>query len=80
MITIIKLPTLINNDCKMLKETPENILFHTKPQNRAFRRSHLSLESSTNMTNLKARNLKSFDKYDCQQDRSGVSSDPAKSL
>jgi hypothetical protein len=54
---------LINCDCKTVREKPENILLHTKLENRALSTRHLSLESSTNMTNLTARNLKLFQVY-----------------
>jgi hypothetical protein len=63
LLTNIRLPMLINYDCKIVRETPKNILLHTKLENRAISTRHLSLELSTNMTNLTARNVKSFKKY-----------------
>jgi hypothetical protein len=60
LITYLRLPMLINCDCKTVRETPEDILLHTKLENRALSTRHISLELSTNMTNLAARNVKSF--------------------
>jgi hypothetical protein len=54
---------LINCDFKIVREAPENMRFHTKLENRAFSTRHITLELSTNMTNLTARNLKSFHEY-----------------
>jgi hypothetical protein len=56
---------LINRDCKIVRETPENILLHTKLENRALTIRHLSLELSTNMANLTGQNLKLSDEYIC---------------
>jgi hypothetical protein len=58
LITNIRLIMLIYCDCKTVKQTPQNILLHTKLQDRTLSTRHLSLESSTNMTNLTALNLK----------------------
>jgi hypothetical protein len=66
LITNLRLIMLINCDCKIITETPENILLHTKLANCALSTRHLSLELSTNITNLRARNLKPFDEYICQ--------------
>jgi hypothetical protein len=63
LITDLMLPVLMNCDCKTARETPENILLHTKLENRPLSTRHLSLELSTNMTNLTVRNLKSFEEY-----------------
>jgi hypothetical protein len=67
---------LINRYCIIVRETPENILLHTKLENRAFTTRHLSLELSTNMTNLTAQNLEPFDEYN----NTGVSFYPAMSF
>jgi hypothetical protein len=69
LTTNLRLPILINCDCKTVTETPENILLHANLANCALSTRHLSLEFSTNMTNLKARSLKSLEKYSCQQHR-----------
>jgi hypothetical protein len=57
---------LINCGCKVVRETSENILLRTELENRALSTRHLSEELSTNMTNLKAQNLKLFEEYVCQ--------------
>jgi hypothetical protein len=56
LITNIRLPMLIHCDCKTVRETPQNVILHTKLENRTLKIRHLALELSTNMTNLKARN------------------------
>jgi hypothetical protein len=66
LLTNLRLPMMINCGCKTARETPGNILLHTKLENRAFTTRHLSLELSTNMTNVTARNLKPSDEYICQ--------------
>jgi hypothetical protein len=58
LIISLRVIVLINCDSKTVRETPENILLHTKLENRALSSRHLSLESSTNVTNLVAQNLK----------------------
>lgn len=50
----------IKCDCKTVQEARENILLHTKLENRTPSTRHLSLEVSTNVTNLKAQDFKSF--------------------
>jgi hypothetical protein len=57
---------LINCDCETVTERPENTPLHAKLENRAHSTRHLSLELSTNMTNLNTRNFKQFDEYICQ--------------
>jgi hypothetical protein len=54
---------LINCDCKIVRETPENILLHKNLENSALSTRHLSLELSTNMTNQTERNLKHISQY-----------------
>jgi UDP-3-O-acyl-N-acetylglucosamine deacetylase len=66
LITHLRLQMLIKCDYKPVRETSENTLLYTKHENRALTISHLSLELSTNMTNLTVRNLKSFEEYICQ--------------
>jgi hypothetical protein len=61
LFTNLRLAMLINCDCKIVRETPENILFHIQLENRTLSTRHLALELSTNMTNLTARNLKPID-------------------
>jgi hypothetical protein len=64
LITNLGLPMfLIHCDCETVRDTPENILLHTKLENHTLSIRHLSLDLSTNVTNPKARNLKSFRDY-----------------
>jgi hypothetical protein len=58
LIENLRLPMLINCDCKAVREAPEPTLLHMKLENRALSTRHLSLEFSANMTDLTARNLK----------------------
>jgi hypothetical protein len=50
--------TLMNCDCKIVRETPESILLRTKLENRALSTRHISPELKTKTTNVTARNLK----------------------
>jgi hypothetical protein len=54
LITNLRLPMFIICERKTVRETPENILLHTKLENRALSTRYLSLNLSTNMTNLTA--------------------------
>jgi hypothetical protein len=66
LITNLTLIMLITCGWKIVRETPENILLHTKLENRSLSTRHLSLELSTNMTNLTGQNVKAFNEYICQ--------------
>lgn len=58
LITDLGLIMLIKSRRKIVRETPQNTVLHTKLKNREPSAPHL--DSSTNMTNLTARNLKPF--------------------
>lgn len=53
----LRLPVLINCNRKIIRETPDNILLHTKRKSRALSTHHLSLEWYIDITNKRTQNL-----------------------